>query len=90
VVAGRVESFGRFSQLSDLYYRPVTSAQPGDPGFPSGAAYPMSVVPANPTPPASAPGNLAAQIEQLKALKDQGVLTDDEFQKAKAKLLSTP
>jgi hypothetical protein len=31
--------------------------------------------------------DLAAQLEKLKTLKDQGVLTDEEFQKAKAKLL---
>jgi hypothetical protein len=32
--------------------------------------------------------DLAGQITKLKALKDQGVLTDAEFQKAKDKLLS--
>jgi hypothetical protein len=31
-----------------------------------------------------------AELEKLKALKDQGALTDDEFQKAKAKLLAQP
>jgi hypothetical protein len=39
------------------------------------------------TGPTAAP-DLAAQIERLKALKDQGVLTDAEFQKAKDKLLA--
>ena len=36
-------------------------------------------------PPAA--DDLASQIMRLKSLKDQGVLTDEEFQKAKQKLL---
>jgi hypothetical protein len=31
-----------------------------------------------------------AELERLKALRDQGALTEDEFQKAKAKLLAQP
>ena len=82
LVNGKVESFGRFRQLYDLYTRPVTSARPGDPNFPQtfstgGSTTSPSVV-----------VDLADQIAKLKALKDQGVLTDEEFQKAKAKLLS--
>ncbi len=82
LVEGKVESFGRFRQLFDLYSRPVTTANPGDPNFPQvfGSSVPAvapSVVP-----------DLAGQITKLKALKDQGVLTDAEFQKAKDKLLS--
>jgi hypothetical protein len=90
VVDGKVESFGRFAQLSDLYYRPVTSARPGDANFPS-QPYPAALAPMGSVPTsAAAPGSdLASQLEKLKALKDQGVLTDDEFQKAKAKLLSS-
>ncbi len=34
LVDGKVESFGRFAQLFDLYNRPVTSALPGQPNFP--------------------------------------------------------
>src|SRR5271170_2279184 len=34
LVNGKVESFGRFAQLFDLYNRPVTSATPGQPDFP--------------------------------------------------------
>jgi hypothetical protein len=37
-----------------------------------------------------APTDLASELTRLKALKDQGVLTDEEFQKAKAKLLAQP
>jgi len=47
---------------------------------------------AAPPPPAPAAGGISdAAIEQLKqlaALKDQGVLTDEEFEQQKRKLLS--
>jgi hypothetical protein len=79
LVDGKVESFGREFQLYDLYNRPVTSAAPGTPGFP---------------PPGNAttivqPGatDIATQLEKLKELHDQGVLTDQEFQTAKERLL---
>ena len=35
------------------------------------------------------PGGLAAQIRELSELRDAGVLSDAEFEQAKAKLLST-
>lgn len=45
-------------------------------------------------PPAAAPaastpdtGELIAQLQQLAALKDQGILTEEEFQTQKARLL---
>jgi len=46
-----------------------------------------------PPPPAPAPAAPAAddpieRIKELAALRDQGVLTDDEFSAAKAKLLA--
>jgi hypothetical protein len=68
LVDGQVESFGRFSQLFDLYNRPVmgTGATIG------GATGP----------------DIAAQLQKLKDLKDQGVLSDVEFQKAKERLLN--
>ena len=72
LVDGKVESFGRFTQLFDIYNRPPTG----------------STVKA----PTWAPNNnadLAGQLLKLKALKDQGALTDEEFQQAKAKLLSS-
>jgi hypothetical protein len=82
LVDGKVESFGRFRQLFDLYSRPVTNTQPGDPNFPQ--AFGMGVTT---MAPAAMP-DLADQIAKLKLLKDRGALTDAEFQQAKAKLLS--
>jgi hypothetical protein len=76
LVDGKVESFGRFAQLSDIYNRPVAGSPPPAPGSP--AAY--ALMPAGGT-------DLAGQLERLKTLKDQGVLTEQEFQLAKQKLL---
>ena len=94
LVNGKVESFGRFAQLFDLYNRPVTNATPGQPNFPqlgiSSAAVSMA---GSPAPMGYAPApkpDLVAELAKLKELKDQGALTDDEFQKAKAKLLAQP
>jgi Short C-terminal domain/SmpA / OmlA family len=93
LVNGKVESFGRFAQLFDLYNRPVTNAIPGQPNFPQLGTSFSTVSPMGPTGGGAAPAprpDLVAELQQLKALRDQGVLTDDEFQKAKAKLLSQP
>jgi hypothetical protein len=94
LVNGKVESFGRFAQLFDLYNRPVTSALPGQPDFPQPVYNlgnpqlpPPTVVRADST---GTKVDLVAELQKLKALKDQGVLTEEEFQKAKAKLLSQP
>lgn len=44
--------------------------------------------PAAPPPPAPAPGgDLVGQLKQLGDLKSSGVLSDEEFEAAKAKLL---
>ncbi|HKF13619.1 MAG TPA: SHOCT domain-containing protein [Gaiellaceae bacterium] len=52
-------------------------------------AYPAQ--PAQPAPPAAGGISDAAieQLKQLAALKDQGVLTDEEFEQQKRKLLSS-
>ncbi len=91
LVSGKVESFGRVAQLFDLYNRPVTNATPGQPDFPQATfnpANPVMMAPGSVGP--AAPADLATELSRLKALKDQGVLTDEEFQKAKAKLLGPP
>ena len=81
LVDGKVESYGRFAQLTDLYNRPVA----GETNIPPS---PMQMQPM--AAPMAAPGSdIGTQLEKLKMLKDQGVLTDDEFQRAKAKLLSS-
>jgi hypothetical protein len=43
-----------------------------------------------PAPAAAAPAgdDLVAKIKELQALKDQGILTDEEFQAAKTKVIS--
>ncbi len=77
LVNGKVESFGRFAQLSDIYMRPVDGSPPQiNLGLPYAA-----------TPPAPKP-DLATQLQTLKTLKDQGALTEEQFEKAKQKLLA--
>ena len=92
LVDGKVESFGRFSELADVYNRPVTNAIPGQPGFPqvglaAGTAWLNGTTPNNAGP---ARMDLAAELVKLKQLRDQGALTDEEYSNAKAKLLSEP
>jgi hypothetical protein len=77
MVDGKVESFGRFAQLTDIYMRPVGGGTPQ-----VNLGLPITTV----APPAES--DLVAQLQKLKALKDQGALSDEEFQKAKEKLLS--
>jgi putative oligomerization/nucleic acid binding protein/SmpA/OmlA family protein len=93
LVNGKVESFGRFAQLFDLYNRPVTNATPGQANFPqlgisSAGSIGVATVPGGYAPPPKP--DLVAELAKLKELKDQGALTDEEFQKAKAKLLAEP
>ena len=49
----------------------------------------QAAAPPPPPPPPSAPAgsDTVAELERLAALKQQGVLTDEEFAAAKAKLL---
>ena len=58
----------------------------------SAAAPPPPPPPAPPAAPAAAPppaaDDLVGQIQQLKGLLDQGVLTQEEFDAAKQKLIS--
>lgn len=43
--------------------------------------------PAPPPPPAASESNVIEQLKQLAELKDQGILTDEEFAAQKAKIL---
>ncbi len=45
--------------------------------------------PVQPAPAAAAPSPMIDQLNQLAALHQQGILSDDEFTAAKAKLFST-
>ena len=50
-------------------------------------AAPAASAPAAPSPGAGAGDDMIARLQQLAALKQSGVLTDEEFTAAKAKLL---
>src|SRR5690242_2149429 len=41
-----------------------------------------------PRPPAAPPPDMIGQLKQLAELRDQGILTDEEFQTQKARLLA--
>ena len=51
------------------------------------AAAAQYAAPAVPAAPAPAANDMLAQLQQLAALKESGVLSDEEFAAAKAKLL---
>lgn len=73
-----VEAYGNAAQAyQQQYQQPVQVAAAPVAG---GAAYPI------PTSPAGGE-DLIAQLERLGQLKAQGILTDEEFQAQKAKLL---
>lgn len=73
LVDAKVESFGRFIQLLDIYNRPVGGSAP----MGVGAVMPYSIN-----------TDVVTQLQQLKSLRDQGVLTDGDFQRAKDRLLA--
>jgi len=86
LVGGRVESFGRFSELADLYNRPVMASLPGSPaapgpGFNRGISAPGYA-------PAPGAADLASRLRLLTTLRDEGALTDAEFRQAKEKVLA--
>jgi hypothetical protein len=92
LVRGEVESFGRFSELADLYMRPVTNAtsrspESPPPGFASSTTVRNGTMSNGPTAPRT---DLVTAMVKLKQLKEQGALTDEEYAKAKALLLSPP
>jgi hypothetical protein len=51
------------------------------------AAPPPQPAPAQPPAPAAGGADMTAELERLATLRNQGVLTDEEFAAAKAKLL---
>lgn len=82
LVDGKVESFGRFAPMFDLQNRPVTAGSPTS--APMGS--PMAPAPAPVYGPAPT-ADIGLQLLRLKQLHDQHVLTDDEFARAKAKVI---
>ena len=81
-VSGRVSrrQANRYAQKQQAQDEEQQQDEPEDP-----AAEPDAAAPA----PASAAGDASVgdQLQQLATLKDQGVLSDEEFTAAKAKLL---
>jgi hypothetical protein len=94
LVGGKIESFGSYAELYDLYNRPVTRAVPGQPGFPN-PAFNLGN-PRLPPPTVVRTAGRAATVgfveglETLRDLRDHGVLNSEEFQAAKARLLALP
>jgi len=88
LVDGKVESFGRLTQLFDIYSRPVASGGVGSPvnvPWNNGIGpYGYGTLP----PQIHINGHdVVTQLERLKSLKDQGVVSEEEYQKIKAKLM---
>jgi hypothetical protein len=73
VADGRLESFGRFIQLLDDDGREL----------PAGASGSMAAI-----VPYQVNTDSVTVLHQLQTMRDQGVLTDEEFQRARERLLS--
>jgi hypothetical protein len=80
VAKGQEADASQEQRIADLEAQQAAAAPP--------AAAPMA---APPPPPAAAPAgdDLTSQLMDLKNLMDQGVLSPEEFQQAKAKLLGS-
>jgi hypothetical protein len=80
VAKGQAEDASQEQGIADLEAQQAAAPPP--------AAAPMA---APPPPPAAAPAgdDLTSQLMDLKNLMDQGVLSPEEFQQAKAKLLGS-
>jgi len=80
---------GRWNQKAEAQaYEEQQQAPPPEPEPQYQQAPPQQYAPAPPAP--AAPGaepNLADEIQRLSTLKDQGILSEDEFTAAKSKLL---
>jgi hypothetical protein len=80
---------GRWNQQAEAQaYEEQQQAPPPEPEPQYQQAPPQQYAPAPPAPPApGAEPNLADEIQRLSTLKDQGILSEDEFTAAKSKLL---
>lgn len=77
---------GEAKKVKELLTSLVLGNHPSQQAAPSPAAPPTFQPPAAPPPPVDVIG----QLTQLGALRDSGVLTDDEFAAQKAAILGTP
>ena len=64
-------------------------AKPADGRNRTSSSSPRQRRPPNPTPAPDATDNRISQLKQLGELKDQGVLSEDEFQQQKARILGS-
>jgi hypothetical protein len=81
VAKGQAEDASEEQRIADLEAQQAAAAPP--------AAAPVAAPPVA-APPAAAPADdLTSQLMDLKNLMDQGVLSPEEFQQAKAKLLGS-
>ena len=81
VANNQAESASQEQRIADLEAQQAAAAPP--------AAAPVAAPPVA-APPAAAPADdLTSQLMDLKNLMDQGVLSPEEFQQAKAKLLGS-
>jgi hypothetical protein len=90
-VSGRVSrrQQNRWQQKADAQAYEEQQQQPAEQAPPP-AGYQQAPPPAAPAPAAAAPSsNLVDEIQRLSTLKNQGILSDEEFTAAKAKLLGT-
>jgi hypothetical protein len=80
VANSKAEDASQEQRIADLEAQQAAAPPP--------AAAPVA---APPPPPAAAPAgdDLTSQLMDLKGLMDQGVLSPEEFQQAKAKLLGS-
>jgi hypothetical protein len=80
---GQLFSWGEKGRLSDQFAQVVRDTLPSTPE-PKPAA-----PPASPAPAASTSTSVADELTKLAALRDSGVLTEDEFAVQKARLLGS-
>jgi Short C-terminal domain len=69
----------------EQYAEPQYAPAPPPPQY--APAPPPLAAPEQLAPPSAEAGDLSAEISRLAELRNQGLLTDDEFNAAKAKLL---
>lgn len=75
------------AQVDAAVQSAMAAAASAPPAVPPAAAS-AAAAPAAVAAPASPAVDLVGQLQQLAALKDQGILSQDEFDAAKAKLLA--